>query len=111
MKSFLVMISLLLGVAHAGDRTTAYNLICKPMTFESERKNCLSRIINYSYFDNRALRICAAITFDSQKLSCLDLIADKEYEGYEMDRCVHETFESRKLECLHDSGTIYNPRQ
>lgn len=109
MKSFLITLSLLLGIAHAGDRTTAYNMICKPMTFESDRDNCLSRIRNYSYFDNRALGICAAVTFDSNKVSCLDIIGDRAYEGYEMDKCVNETFESKKLECLHEMGTIYNP--
>jgi hypothetical protein len=111
MKSFLITLSLLVGVARAGDRTTAYNIICKPMTFESDRNNCLAKIRNYSYFDNRALGICAAITFDSNKVSCLDVIGDKAYEGYEMDKCVNETFESRKLDRLHELGTIYNPNK
>ncbi|MDD4975307.1 MAG: hypothetical protein PHY93_13190 [Bacteriovorax sp.] len=111
MKSFLITISLLVGVAQAGDRTTAYNIICKPMTFESERNNCLSKIRNYSYFDNRALGICAAVTFDSNKISCLNVIGDKAYEEYEMDKCVNETFESKKLDCLHKLGTIYNPNR
>ena len=111
MKSFLITISLLLSVAHAGDRSSAYNLICKPMTFENDRNNCLARIKNYSYFDNKALNICAALVFDADKLSCLDLMADKTYEAYEIDKCEHETFESKKLECLHDNGTVYNPNK
>jgi hypothetical protein len=109
MRSFILSLSLLLGVAHAGDRAAAYNLICKPMTFESERNDCISRIRNYSYFENRALGICKAVTFDSNKTSCLGIIGDKVYEVWDMDRCVNETFESRKLDCLQEFGTIYTP--
>ena len=111
MKSFIISISLLLGIAYAGDRTSAYNMICKPMTFETERLNCQSRIKNFTFFDTRALKICASFTFDNDKLSCLDLIGDKSYDGFEMDKCEHEAFDVNKLKCLHESGTIYNPNK
>ena len=28
-----------------------------------------------------------------------------------MDKCVNETVESKRFECLHDEGTIYNPNK
>jgi hypothetical protein len=100
---------LLVQIAYAEDRTAAFDKICKPMSFESERSKCLSKIRNYSYFDNGALGICAIVTFDSDKISCLGVIGDKSYEGYEMDKCVNEGLESKKIECLHKMGTSYNP--
>jgi hypothetical protein len=108
MKSFIISISLLLGVAYAGDRTTAYNMICKPMTFESQRLNCQSRIKDFTFFDTRALKICAHFTFEKDKLSCLDLIGDKSYDIYEIDKCENEAFDVKKLKCLNESGTIYD---
>ena len=105
MKTLIVAISLFFGLAHAGDRSAAYNLICKPLPFDSDRTNCMNRIKNYSYFDDRALSICASFNFDSDKISCLDLIADKTYEAYEMDACASKTFESEKRQCLQDNGT------
>lgn len=111
MKALLVTVSLFLSVAHAGDRTTAYNAICKPMTFESDRANCLAIVKHYSYFDNRGLGICTALSFDSSKITCMQTIGDKTYEGFEMDSCINETFESKKLECLQTNGSPYNPNK
>lgn len=109
MKAFLITVSLFLSVAHAADRNAAYNAICKPMTFESEREACMAKVKNYSYFDDRGLKLCKSQTFDSSKVSCLDLIGDKTYEKFEMDHCLNQTFESEKLECLRVSGTTYEP--
>ncbi|MGZ3789817.1 MAG: hypothetical protein ACXVLQ_14910 [Bacteriovorax sp.] len=111
MKALLITFSLFISVAQAGDRTSAYNAICKPMSFDSDRDKCLATIKNYTYFDNRGLGICAALSFDSNKMSCLDLIGDKTYEGYEMDACINESFDSKKLECLKQNGTPYNPNR
>lgn len=108
MKALLITVSLFLGVANAGDRNTAYNAICKPMTFESERANCMEKVKGYTYFDDRGLAVCKNQTFDSNKVSCLDFIGDKTYEDYEMDNCINQTFESKKLQCLQESGTPYN---
>lgn len=107
MRAFLITVSLFLSVAQAADRSAAYNAICKPMTFESERAACMARVKNYSYFDDRGLKICKSQTFDSNKVSCLDLIGDKTYETFEMDHCINQTFESEKLQCLKVSGTPY----
>ena len=109
MKILIVMCSLFLGLAQAADRTAAYNKICKPMTFESDRAKCLSRIKQYNYFDSSALSICAMSTFDEDKVNCLDLIGDKFYEGYEITECRDKTFESERWQCLKESGTPYNP--
>lgn len=108
MKAFLITVSLFLSVAHAADRNAAYNAICKPMTFESERAACMTKVKNYSYFDDRGLKVCKSQVFDSNKLSCLDLIGDKFYEAFEMDHCINQTFESEKLQCLKVSGTPYD---
>lgn len=110
MKIFLFVL-LFAGAAFAGDRTDAYNLICKPLTFESDRNACMLKIRNFSYFDNDALTICAASTFDSEKMACLSLIGDKTYESYEIDKCEGEIFDSKKMECLRESGRVYNPNK
>lgn len=111
MKALLMTVSLFLSVAHAGDRNSAYNAICKPLTFESERASCMAKVKNYSYFDDRGLGICKSLAFDSNKVSCLDLIGDKTYEDFEMDSCINQTFESRKLDCLQENGAPYEPNK
>jgi uncharacterized Fe-S cluster protein YjdI len=114
MKVQVLAMSLFLSFicnVQAGDRTSAYNAICKPMPFETNRNECMAKVKLYNYFDNRALGICAALAFDSGKMSCLDLIGNKTYEGYEMDSCIHQTFESKKLECLQENGSIYQPNK
>lgn len=89
----------------AGDRNTAYNVICKPMAFESDRSRCVAQIRNYNYFDDNALAICASFPFNNTKMECLSYIADKRYEAYEIDTCRNATFESEKLACLRDNGS------
>ncbi|MDO9182985.1 MAG: hypothetical protein Q7U04_11285 [Bacteriovorax sp.] len=111
MKIALFLALLFLDLAYAGDKTTAYNLVCKPMSFETDRNNCIFKISKYLYFDNKALGICADINFDSNKISCLEVIGNKVYEGYEMNMCLNETFESKKLECLNRLGSIYSPNR
>lgn len=107
MKTLIITLSLFISVAHAGDRNTAYNAICKPLNFETERAACMAKVKSYSYFDDRGINICKSLTFDSSKVSCLDLIGDKTYEDFEMDNCINQTFESKMLECLRVSGTPY----
>lgn len=111
MKSLIVMCLLFVSMAHAGDRTSTYNIICKPMTFEADRNNCIAKLKLYSYYDLDGVRLCAAATFESERISCIDFIGDKTYEGYEMDNCRNKTFESERRECLRESGTIYNPNR
>lgn len=108
---FVLAITSLVSAAYASDRTAAYNLICKPMTFESDRANCLNQIKRFTYFDKRALTFCSGLNFDSNKMNCLQIIGDRVYEGYEMDHCLSLTFDSQKLECMQNSGTIYNPNR
>lgn len=107
MKTFFMILSLLLSVAQAGDRNSAYNAICKPMTFESERADCAAKIKHFSYFDDRGLIICTYVVFDNDKLKCLKALGDKIYDDYEMDRCIDQTFESDKIKCLNESGSPY----
>lgn len=111
MKALMVTLSLFLSVAYAGDRNSAYNAICKPMTFETERADCILKIKNFSYFDDRGLFFCKGLIFDFDKMSCTELIGDKVYEGYEMDHCMNLVFDSAKLECLKESGTPYGRDQ
>lgn len=109
MKAFLITVSLFLSVAYAGDRTSAYNAICKPMVFETERAKCLAKVKNYHYFDDRGLGFCKSLTFDNDRVSCMEIIGDKVYEGYEMDHCLNKTFESERIECLNENGTHHTP--
>lgn len=105
MKTFLMMTALLFSsVSFAGDRTTAYNVICKNLSFESERNKCVAQIRPFNFFNDQALALCATFAFDSKRLECLGYIADKDYEAYEMDTCINATFDSEKLECLKING-------
>lgn len=108
MKALLITISLFLSVAHAGDRSSAYNAICKPMTFETERAECMAVIKKYSYFDDAGLAFCKSLNFDTNKMSCLVDIADKMYERYEIDHCLSLMFDSEKQQCLKESGVPYD---
>ena len=110
MRSFLIITTLLFGVAQAGDRTAAFNKICKPMTIQNNIYACVSVVRNYIYFDNRGLGLCANIALDVDRILCLDIIGDKVYEQAEMDKCLSGVSESEKLDCLTDLGT-YNPPQ
>ncbi len=111
MKAILVTLMMLASVAHAGDRNSAYNAICKPMPFDTDRANCMNVVKHFSYFDDRGLAFCANLSFDSDKLSCMQVIGDKMYEAYEMDNCLNLTFDTQKIQCLKDNGTRYNPGQ
>lgn len=111
MKALVLALSFLVSAAYASDRTAAYNLICKPMTFESDRARCLDKVKQYNYFDKRALTYCSTLNFDSNKMNCLATIGDRVYDGFELDHCLSLTFDSQKLECLQNSGTVYNPNR
>ena len=106
MKILLTLLALLSTTAlFAGDRNSAYEAICKNMTFESERNNCIAKIRPYNYFNDTALMICAGFNFDSTKMECLGYISDKFYDNYEVETCRNSTFDSQKLACLRDNGT------
>lgn len=115
MKFLMVLFTLLSISAFAGDRNSAYETVCKNLTFESDRNKCAEQIRNYSYFDDSALQICTIFTFQSDRMNCVLAIADKAYEIYEIDRCRNTSFDSAKLQCLKDTGRIFNqtclPRQ
>jgi hypothetical protein len=81
------------------------------MTFENERNICVSKIRNYFYFDIGALKTCAALNFDSNKNVCLDVIGNKVFEMYEINKCINEIFDSNKVNCLRISGEVYNPNR
>lgn len=93
-------------MAFAGDRNTAYEAVCKNMSFESDRNKCVQVIRPFSYFDERALSICTIFPFDSTQMECLGYIGDKRYEMYEIDICQNATFDSEKLKCLKDNGSF-----
>ena len=107
MKTIVIALSLILSVAHAGDRNSAYYAICKPMTIESEQADCMAKIKRFNYFDDRGLEICKSVVFDNDKVSCLKILGDKAYDAYEMDHCTELVFESEKIACLRVSGTPY----
>lgn len=104
-----VFVSIGFGVAQAADRNAAYNAICKPMTFESDRASCMAKVKMYNYFDDKGLAFCKALIFDNDKVRCMEIIGDKMYEKFEMDNCMGKVFESEKLQCLEENGTVYNP--
>ncbi len=111
MKAFIITLSLFLSVAHAGDRSSAYNAICKPMTFETDRAACMAKVKRYQYFDDKALALCKSQTFDTERVSCMEIIGDKMYEKFEMDFCLAKVFDTEKVECLNENGSIYIPER
>lgn len=108
MKTLIVLLTMTSSLAFAGDRNTAYNLICRDLTFESERNNCIEIIRPHSYFDDQALAICADFTFDSDKTKCLGLIGGKQYDAYEIEACKNTTYDPDKLTCLRVNGRPAN---
>jgi len=108
MKMLIVLLTMTSSLAFAGDRNTAYNMVCRDLTFESDRNRCVEIIRPHSYFDDQALAICADFTFDSNKTQCLGFIAGKQYDGYEIDTCKNATFDSDKLTCLRVNGRPAN---
>lgn len=110
MKAILIIVTTFLSLSiMAADRNAAYEQICKPLPFDTSRRDCANKLKKYSYFDDRALYFCSTLAFDSSRLSCMELVGDRVYEEYEMESCLNEVFESKKLECLKTSGTVYNP--
>lgn len=92
-------------VSFAADQNQAYDLICKPMSFSSERASCTNIIRKYSFFQSEALQMCAEVNFNSDKMRCLDGIGNKSYMNFEISECKNETFESQKINCLLNNGT------
>ncbi len=89
----------------AADQNQAYDLICKPMSFSSERASCVNIIRKYSFFQSEALQMCSEVNFNSDKMRCLDAIGNKSYMNFEISECQNENFESQKINCLINSGS------
>lgn len=104
-----MLLVLTASLSFAGDRNTAYNLVCKPMAFESDRTKCTNTIKNFNYFDDQALQMCNNFSFNSTKTECLSYIGNKSYEFYEIDTCKNTTFDSERMNCLRNSGSPMNP--
>nr|BDT29134.1 hypothetical protein BHI3_26000 [Bacteriovorax sp. HI3] len=105
MKYFTLSLLLLSSLAFAGDRNTAYNQVCKPMSFDSDRTKCTNTIRPFSYFNDDALQMCSGFNFDSKKIECLGYIGDKMYEFFEIDTCRNMVFDSERMNCLKNSGS------
>lgn len=104
-STILLSVLLLAQLSFATDQNQAYDLICKPMSFSSERTSCANIIRKYSFFQPEALQMCAEVNFNSDKMRCLDGIGNKSYMNFEISECKNETFESQKINCLMNSGT------
>jgi hypothetical protein len=115
MKFLILLTFFISSTLLAGDRNTAYNVICKGLPFESDRNKCVAKIRPFNYFNDQALAICAGLSFDSKRVECLDYIADKNYEVYEIETCKNSTFDSDKMKCLSENGAPFKkvclPRQ
>ena len=106
MKMIIVLLMMASNLAIAGDGNTAYNMICRNLTYELDRNKCVETIRPHSYFDDQALGICSGFKFDSYKIQCLGNIAGKQYNGYEINACINTTFDFDKLTCLRVNGTV-----
>lgn len=105
LATILISFFLTAPLSFAADQNQAYDLICKPMNFSSERASCTNIIRKYSFFQSEALQMCAAVNFNSDKMRCLDGIGNKSYMNFEISECKNENFESQKINCLLNSGT------
>ncbi len=105
MKVFILSGLILLSavISDAAGREEAYR-ICEAMDFDSHKRECISKIRNYEYFELQAISICVGFDFDSGRLPCVDAIGDKSYDNYELRACSQEHFDSEKLKCLESSG-------
>ena len=104
MKKLLLLLALVSGATFAADATAVYNIFCKNLTFESERRNCMDIIRPYNYFDDTAVNTCRNFTFSSTRQECLGYIGGKRYEPFEIDTCINATFDNEKLACLKKYG-------
>ncbi|MBC7427166.1 MAG: hypothetical protein H7336_01060 [Bacteriovorax sp.] len=106
MKLLIVLCALISSIAaFAGDRNTAYEVVCKNLPFESDRNKCIKTIKPFSYFNDEALSICPSFPFATNQLLCLQYIGDKRYEPYEVEACKNTPFDTEKLRCLSDNGS------
>ena len=109
MKLLFVFAVLLTSMtAFAGDRNTAYEVVCKNMSFESDKARCIQVIKPFTYFDDGALSICPVFPFASTQMECLGYVGNKRYEAYEVESCRNAVFDSEKLRCLRENGSISN---
>ena len=104
MKILIILLTMLSGLAIAGDGQSAYNIVCRHLTYELDRNKCIDIIRDQSYFDDQALVICANFNFDSYKNQCLGYIAGKQYNQNEINSCRNIPFDFDKLTCLRLSG-------
>ena len=101
----LLLTFLFSALSFAADQNYAYEQICKPMSFSSERASCTNIIRKYSFFHDEALQMCSEVNFNSDKMRCLDAIGNKSYMNFEISECQNENFESQKINCLMNSGS------
>lgn len=103
--SFSMALLLLAVKTFAADQNFVYQKFCQPLTFTTDRQNCVNIIRKYTYFKESALDICAPMTFTSEQFKCLDSVGNKTYMDFEITECDTENFESQKISCLARSGT------
>jgi hypothetical protein len=108
MKKLVILLSLVAGLAYAGNRETAYREVCSKLSFDSAKNACMNDIKAFFYFEEGALGICSAMNFDSSKVNCLKVIGNKSYASYEVEACRNQNFDSSKESCLRNNGQPYN---
>jgi hypothetical protein len=105
--SFILLILLSFQIS-AHERNSSF---CDSFTFDSYRHQCVDKIISIDYFDNRALEVCRRMTFDSGKMECLSVIGNKEYDRMEVSDCGRMTFDNEILMCLGRRGEFVSYRR
>lgn len=96
------------GVYAIAAQPMAPQEVCRSMTFDSDKKECL-RIIRQGYFHPLATGVCYEMTFDSDKKACLKIIANKEFVSEDVKICEEMTFDSDIKECLQSVGRPHRP--
>lgn len=100
----ILSLSLLLFLSFQLSAHERSESFCDSFAFDSYRHQCVDKIVNIDYFDNRALDVCRRMNFDSSRMECLSVIGNKEYERIEITDCGRMTFDNEILLCLGRRG-------
>jgi hypothetical protein len=103
-----IILALTTQLSFAADQNQAYELVCKPLPFASDRAACTTMIRKYNFFQDEALNMCVSLSFSSDIVKCTESIGNKTYLAFEITECSNENFESGKMKCLATSGTVSN---
>lgn len=109
MKKFIFVTLLLLSNAYAGNKSSAFKIICMPMKPQIDQYNCIQSVRMYEYYDDNALGVCASMSANEDKIFCMESIGDTDFTKTETDLCTAMVSTAEKQDCLNSHGSVHNP--